>query len=494
MPTAPASTPQQTQTNVSLEQEQLNNFLGPVNGALGGLPVVERTSEYFAIYEGAGGTGPEIIDETAVFITYLVDENGNVSKPSEDYDSLNNLLQNFEVGKNVILRNGVATAVNGQIAGNQKITAIGRQAPLLYSQTGSTAGANVSLLDFNSNLNQSGTPRMEGIMVRGIYQPGVGNYDFQTVINYNSPVSEPDSSVASFDNTAGTYTIDSSGIGDITVIYFQVSVGFRINASGNDTQTRNVSIRVLKDGTEIGNFATKTYTFEGTGNESVDSTHNFESDPLIFGQLSSNFNSGYPVYTVQIQFDDPIYTQADFIQFKILNQSPAPSNPTVTPDYWENNNGLNTWLTASANLSVNYGNTQNSQNVLDEIEDGFNFSPVITPFTPRPGDRIRFEYNKDTDYTIYEVIEPDGDVEGRLRLKLNTTIPTSVNLNNFVLHRVDSNDPAYIILDVPKNQLVSNNNEFKGVVLPKYPTKKLKNNLDQIILDLKERGILPNET
>ncbi len=29
----------------SLEQEQLNNFLGPVNGALGGLPVAERTSE-----------------------------------------------------------------------------------------------------------------------------------------------------------------------------------------------------------------------------------------------------------------------------------------------------------------------------------------------------------------------------------------------------------------------------------------------------------------
>ena len=133
MPTAPTSTPQQTQTNVSLEQEQLNNFLGPVNGALGGLPVVERTSEYFVVYESAGGTGPEIIDETAIFITYLVDENGNVSKPSEDYDSLNNLLQNFEVGKNIIIRNGVASAVNGQIAGKQKVTAIGRQSPLLYS-------------------------------------------------------------------------------------------------------------------------------------------------------------------------------------------------------------------------------------------------------------------------------------------------------------------------------------------------------------------------
>ena len=47
MPTAPPSTPQQSQTNVSLEQEQLNNFLGPVNGALGGLPVVERNIRVF---------------------------------------------------------------------------------------------------------------------------------------------------------------------------------------------------------------------------------------------------------------------------------------------------------------------------------------------------------------------------------------------------------------------------------------------------------------
>ena len=72
----------------SLEQEQLNNFLGPVNGALGGLPVAERTSEYFAVYTGAGGTGPEIIDQTAVFISYLVDAKGNLSKPSTEYSSL----------------------------------------------------------------------------------------------------------------------------------------------------------------------------------------------------------------------------------------------------------------------------------------------------------------------------------------------------------------------------------------------------------------------
>ena len=113
MPSQPQPSQPETAVNNTIEQEQLNNFLGPVNGALGGLPVAEKNQSYFVVFIGAGGTGPEIIDETAYFITYLVDENGNVSKPSEDYASLYNLVQNFEVGKNVIVRNDAASAVNG---------------------------------------------------------------------------------------------------------------------------------------------------------------------------------------------------------------------------------------------------------------------------------------------------------------------------------------------------------------------------------------------
>ena len=59
---------QDSNTIVSIEQEQLNNFLGPVNGALGGLPVAERNQSYFMQYFiGAGGTGPEIIDANSLF-------------------------------------------------------------------------------------------------------------------------------------------------------------------------------------------------------------------------------------------------------------------------------------------------------------------------------------------------------------------------------------------------------------------------------------------
>ena len=340
MPTAPSSSP--TSVDISIGQEQLNNFLGPVNGALGGLPVAEKTQEFFIIYEGAGGTGPEIIDETAIFITYLVDSKGNVSKPSDDYASLYNLTQNFEVGKNAILRNEIASATNSQISGKHEITAIGRQLPLLYSQTGSTPGANVNQLIFNGELNSTTTPRMEGTMVRGIYDPTTN--DFQTVTSYNSPVSSPEAPAATFDNTAGTYTISSADIGDTSVLIFEVTAGFRLTANGNDDQTRNVDIRIKRGSTIIG---TKTYSIQGT-NTGAEATFNFASDPLVVGQLSGFFNSGDPVYTVEIQFEDAIYTTADFIQFNIRGQNPPPSNPIAAPGYWFNNSGGNLWLTASA--------------------------------------------------------------------------------------------------------------------------------------------------
>ena len=471
---------------VSIEQEQLNNFLGPVNGALGGLPVAERNQSYFIVFQQAGGTGPEIIDETAYFITYLVDENGNVSKPSEDYVSLDNLIQNFEVGKNAIVRNDAATAVNGQLVGNKLISGIGKQEPILYSQIGPASGDNIDVLNFNSDLNSIVTPRMEGAMVRGTFAPTPGVNTFQTVTSYNSPVSSPQSQAATFDNTAGTYTVTSAGIGDTNSIFFEVSIGLRLTAIGNDSQTRDTTIRIKRDSTVIG---TKTYTIQGTST-GEDATFNFESDPLIIGQLLGFLNTGNPIYTVEIQFEDTVFCAADFIQFRIINQNPEPSNPPALGNYWSNNSGTSFYLTASAELSTNYGAIQNSQNVLDQISPGFNFSPITIPFNVKVGDRIRFEYNKETDYTIYEVIEPSGDVDGKLKLRLNTLVPTSLNLDNFVLHRIDSNNPAYIILDVAKNSSMGNTQNFNGVILPEYPTKKLKDNLDNIIIDLKSRGII----
>jgi len=44
-----------------------------LQGTLGGLPVAEKNQAYFAVFDEAGDTGPEIIDKTQFRITYIVD-------------------------------------------------------------------------------------------------------------------------------------------------------------------------------------------------------------------------------------------------------------------------------------------------------------------------------------------------------------------------------------------------------------------------------------
>jgi len=463
-----------------IEQEQLNNFLGPVNGALGGLPVAERNSSYFITYKGAGGTGPEIIDQTAIFITNLVDSKGNISKPSEDYNSLYNLIQNFEVGKNVIVRNNLGSENNSQIEGKQKITDVGRQETILFSQTGSSQGANIDELIFLKDFDNDDIPSFLFWLNKGIKNLNAGEQD---IIEYNNAYLEPDvPSTATVDNTTGTYTVGNlSSPPQENIDIVQINIWTKL--SNDTTNVINGSIRLMKDTSVF-----RQIPFDIDVRISATEPREKEINKT-FSISKSDLNSATFKINVAVDIDG---SRIDFINFRASTQFPQTSFPTPTPTYWYNNNGNNLWLTASQDISLNYEQTQNSQNIIDTIEPGFNFSSP-SPFIVRPGDKIRFGYDPTTEYTIYEVIEPIQDSEGRLRLRLNTLLPNNLNLNNFVLHRVNSNNPTYIIVDIKKNDLVPNTEEFEGILLPEYPTQELKNNLENIILNLKEKGILSNE-
>ena len=139
-----------------------------------------------------------------------------------------------------------------------------------------------------------------------------------------------------------------------------------------------------------------------------------------------------------------------------------------------------------------HGNIQNTSN-FQGTEGSFGLSPIKELFTPKSGDRIRFGYNSERDYVIYDVITPDEDDEGYLKLKLNKILPSNTILDNFVMHRVDNSSIKYIILDVAKDPTVDNpENPFTGIILPKYPSEKLKNNLENILSKLKQEGIIEN--
>ena len=470
----PPSNPQ-TQIDTSIEQQQLNNFLGPVNGALGGLPVAEKNQEYFIVFQSAGGTGPEIIDQTAYFITYLVDSKGNISKPSQGSFALLDTLQNFEIGKNAIVRNDAATAFNTVLTGKQKITAIGRQEPILYSQTGSNASASIDILNFDSDSDSDTIPRFLFWLNKGDASLSSGD---NTLTSYNSAFVTPESP-ASVNASDGVYSVGSLASAAASKIS-RVDIELYARLTNSTENNIQGSLRLMRNGFV---YDQQPFTMGARISPTKPRTQELNFSTPIF---KSNLENS--AFTASISLDNSV--TLNFINFKSSFQSPSTTAPVSNLPFWLNNEGNNLYITASSELSANYGNTQNSQNVLDAVEPGFNFSPIQVPFNVRVGDKIRFEYNKETEYTIYEVIEPEQDADGRLKLRLNALVPSSVNLSNFVLHRVNSNDPSYIILDVKKDASVGDTQNFNGVILPEHPTQELKDNLDTILLDLKERGII----
>jgi hypothetical protein len=121
------------------------------NSGYGSLSAAEKNQTYFAYFDAVGGTGPEIIDQTAYFIKYLIDAQGNVVAPQPNSIDLINTLQNFEFGKKVNVTSLEGTTLFSSLLGTKTITNFGRIEPILISQTGSGVQDRVSKLYFVNN-------------------------------------------------------------------------------------------------------------------------------------------------------------------------------------------------------------------------------------------------------------------------------------------------------------------------------------------------------
>lgn len=157
---------------------------------LGGLPVVESNKAYIALFRGVVDSTPEQIANASFFITYLVDEKGNVAKISEDSFAQKDIQYTFAVGDDVQVIIDQGTLLNPQLAGAQKVSGVGSFVPILVSQTGSSINANVNNLQY---FNPGQVPAEEsgediknflglihnssstGHTTPGIYRPTTGN-------------------------------------------------------------------------------------------------------------------------------------------------------------------------------------------------------------------------------------------------------------------------------------------------------------------------------
>lgn len=483
------------------------------SGVLGGLPVAEQTQDYFITFQQAGGTGPEIIGETAYFITYLVKSDGTVSKPAEGGVPSLDLRQNFPVGKNVNVRINQGTALNNKLGGEQTVTAIGRQQPILFTQIGFTSSSFVtSSINFKFKgdntipgiTNPNVIPDYRGFMKKNNQFPdtlALGVVDFDTI------VTAPSSSTATFNTTDGTYTLIPRK--ELVSLHVEVIINLKyvdptylVQGNPNSPNSLNAQFRLeLKndgtwDGIALGTIDLPKPSLGVYANDN----NNIPNEQLILstiltGNSLKNFGQNPEVRLRCLSFEGDEQIRLTGVQFRVSSQSPSAQTNLELPaqQLWSTGSGLvgAQWLTASNALSLNYGLTQDYSGMKELIEaNEFNVSPTQTPFKLKTRDRIRFEYDKAKDFYIYDVIPPNCDNDGLLKIKINQYLPSNTILNNFIIHRTDINDPLYIILNVDKDETVDDFQSFSGLILPKYPTRELIDNLDNILINLKERGII----
>jgi hypothetical protein len=188
-PNSPASTAGKFDTSPYGGKETPQNPLlsGFEYGTFPDEAVAEQNQTYFAYFDGIGGMGPEIIDHTAYFIKYVVDDVGNVVNPEPDLanraqsNALWNLLDNFESGRGkkafvkLIEPNPVEIniPVGECIGGVHEITHVGRLVNIAVTEIGTT------------------NPEFIDTMSFGIQNPNDFTANLNLTYNYNAPTGQP---------------------------------------------------------------------------------------------------------------------------------------------------------------------------------------------------------------------------------------------------------------------------------------------------------------
>jgi hypothetical protein len=518
------------------------------NGGYGFDPNVEQNKTFIAYFDNVGGTGPELISQTAYNIKYLIDTNGNVTNPEPNFPSLYNIIDSFESGKNAIVRlisNDPLETENPNddaLTGLHPITSVGRISSILVTETGSRIPdfvRTMSFTDINGNqlnpnvVNFQGSARREGefYMNNTNWTPIPFNLNYQ-----NPPISPIWGQAGQFNAPNGTYTFNSSSTEGNTSVFLNFSIRMRNPSplantiflrvfnyttnqevpypNSNGGFNTSTTIQIQGNGGEARIVPGNGSLFIFSGGSSYTQVFGGKLGPLNISDgdeigLEYQASSGDP--NRQVVFVTNSGTQilgdTSWDPFFEIGQLYPPGEFNVNGDniatssYWSQgsneyvgleaiNYNLTTTITASQALTElwNKGRKQTLPTASAEI----GFSPIGLPFSqelnsPAPGDWIRFEYNKD--YRLFNITEVGTTTAstGSLYLKLYPAFTSgSIQLNHFVMYRI-LNDGTYVILDIEKPVSGSG---FTGIIQPEYISQDLKDNYNNIIQDLTQRGVI----
>jgi hypothetical protein len=464
------------------------------NSGYGSLSAAEKNQTYFAYFSSVGGTGPEIIDQTAYFIKYLIDAQGDVVAPQPNSIDILNMLQNFEAGRIVNVTSLEGTTLFTTLLGTKQTTGVGRIQPILITETGSGRTDYVTTMSFSSgpggvgldsayNYAFSATKALSAFISNTLFATlDFGNVSSNSGSNYN--------------NSTYIYTFPNDTTSQGTQVSFKTTIVAKSAFSGPNQNNRSNYLRFqIQRSTDGGISYPPLELTDGVYTRLQYFNNSDEIKSSTAQTKPINFNAGdrirvqYSVDSEGVENQLRILAADNNASTLFTNTQTYIADNFITSPYWT----IGTYTTSSndftvitASLGLTGLNQSQYTQVTPAASTAFNFSNITLPFTPQPGDFIRFEYNPNNVHIIYEnLITTDGN----LALKVVPSIPSGSILDHFCMYRINPNAGNQIILNVPK-PAGTTGQPLTGFIKPQYMSKELEDNFTTIVQKLAAEGLL----
>ena len=512
------------------------------------LPAAEQNQTYVAYFNSVAGTGPELIDQTGYFIKYLIDKDGNVTKPAPGNTALLNLKDNFELGKPVIVESKNATQALAKLIGEYTVTEVGTISPLLITEIGYTPTSIAPFIEFysvDSNL-ATGTAFDFNFNVRKR-----GNYTFSTggplhTSNGGSPDLDFDIYVTTGSSTLSGNWTPTSGVYLYNAVETPASEGNPVKATLSLVlRQTNSSTIFYNNGYQVEPYSRIYMSIEidrGSGWEKLPISNTSTTNGVTPNPNLGSINDDTNQYSCDIIGNSSKYCSitTDFItptngdKLRAVFNA-APIYDSLTYKLW--NEITNTWDFVPASTSdklslILYGSPTTINSSFTILPSSVNATVTAPPYwdgatyPTSPNDLqyitassnlSAFLNNNMVQITptaslsmsfsdiIYPAnIQPGDNIrfeynpqfqskiygvdyldDGRFILKIHPSIPTGSNLNHFVIWRT-IDDGNYVTLNVEKRAV----GQISGWLKPKYMSKELTDNFTNIINKLEADGLL----
>jgi len=453
-------------------------------GTYGKTPSIESRKTHIAYVDGIGGWNPDKLNASAIFIKYLINEDGDVIDPKISPNALGINRGTFESGERISI-SGFAGSTNGPEENFRTIQRGGaRIEPIMYTQIGWNPAdwAPEITLDDNGAAGGINPDYQAELIVNTNTYPTPQNWDIlelKTIIYQGSN--------ANLVSPGDTYKlqIDSNIITSQINLTLQVRAKFYNNSGGGSsayariTRTRGGTNTIISGPVPI----------NGTG--------------FINAGAINNINFNHTIQYQDLVENDEYYVEVLVGHSNIntagskLNivQTPTPTSTITVSNLWISSSGNTTTdILASASFdtsniiyttaSLLVNNFDNPNTYFQDIA-GSGFNPVNNPWVIKYGDEFRFENKEDRVYVVKGVERTTTGSLSIIAVQLDKPVFSGTNLNQFVIRRY-VNDPGQVIMSGYKPAGIQD----PYLIKPEFMSKKLEDNIDKYIKDLTEKGLI----